>query len=170
MSRRHGPNSWDNYEAVHQSYMKRFEHFIVEDGLQAIPTPTLVRWEGELYCLGGIEVHVTKIQRVTGRAGQMMVETTQYSYHVLRRTGTGTTNLLRYDNVHVQPDHPDAHHRHRYDADGNEIEPPMHVGEEGWPTLGDVLPGSLRSDEPVDSFVGMSLSRRGSLPVTRRMT
>lgn len=139
MSSKHGPNTWENYQHVHDSYMDSFSHFIEEDCLRAIHTRTLVSWDGVLYCAAGIEIHISKSQQVTERHGQLMVETTDYSYHVLRRVGRQTTNLLRYDNVHVQPDHPDAHHRHRYDPDGNEIEPPTHVGEEGWPTLGEVL-------------------------------
>jgi len=119
--------------------MKAYEHFIEQDKLSATATETLVTWCGELYCQGGIEIHISKTQAVDHRGGQLMVETTEYSYHVLRRTGTTTTNLLRYDNVHVQPNHPDAHHRHRFDEGGNEIEPPQHVSEEGWPTLGEVL-------------------------------
>lgn len=33
----------------------------------------------------------------------------------------------------------DQHHRHAFTANGTEIEPPAHVGEDHWPTLGDVL-------------------------------
>jgi len=131
MSNKHGPNSWDNYEAVHRSYMKGFEHFIEEDRLTATATSSLVRWQGELYCSGGVEIHVARTQRADYRGGQLLVETTEYSYHALRRTGTTTTNLLRYDNVHVQPDHPDAHHRHHFDANGNEIEPSPACGRTG---------------------------------------
>ncbi len=47
-------------------------------------------------------------------------------------------NLVRYDNS-AHHRHPDPHHRHRYDANGQEILPPEHVGEAGWPTLGDVI-------------------------------
>ena len=68
-----------------------------------------------------------------------MVRTVRYKYHVLRRVGGRAINLFRYDNVHTQPKHADWHHRHRYDAEGNEIEPPEHVGEERWPTLGQVI-------------------------------
>lgn len=139
MSNKHGPNTWDNYQDVHDSYMEAYAHFIEEDCLEAIPTRTLVTWRGIIYCAGGIEIHVAKTQSVSDRYGQLMVQTTEYAYHVLRRVGKGTTNLLRYDNAHAHADHPDPHHRHRYDDDGNEIEPPLHVGEENWPTLGEVL-------------------------------
>jgi hypothetical protein len=139
MSSKHGPNTWDNYQAVHQSYMEAFEHFIVEDGLNATPTRTLVTWDGVLYCAGGIEIRVSKTQLVTDRVGQPIVETAEYKYHVQRRVGTRVIKLFRYDNVHVQPDHPDHHHRHRFDDNGDEIEPPEYKGEVGWPTLGEVL-------------------------------
>lgn len=139
MSNRHGPNSWDNYQAVHQRCLADYDHFIVEDRLSAVQTRTLVTWQGELHCAAGITIEVTKWQRVTERGGQPMVETTGYRYHVLRRVGTRTINLFRYDNVHVHPNHLDAHHRHQYDADGNEADPAQHVGVDGWPTLGDVV-------------------------------
>jgi hypothetical protein len=139
MSGKHGPNTWDNYQAVHDSCLRDYDHFIVEDGLEAIPTQTLVKWDGILYCAGGLEIHVDKTQRVSDRGGQLMVQTTEYKYHVQRKVGTRTIKLFRYDNVHVQPDHPDHHHRHRFDENGDEIEPTEYKGVEGWPTLGEVL-------------------------------
>ena len=136
---KHGPNSWDNYQAVHQRWMKDFEHFIEEDALTATATNTFVSWHGMRYCVGGIEIKVTKDQRADYRSGQLMVETAEYSYHALRRIGTRVINLLRYDNAHEHPGHPDAHHRHSYDAEGDELEPPTHVGVDGWPTLGEFV-------------------------------
>lgn len=139
MNSKHGPNSWDNYLTVHQSCMRAFEHFVLEDGLSATFTASRVLWKGVIYCLDGIELHVSKTQAVEYRAGQPIVQTIEYSYHAQRRIGTTVTLLFRYDNIHVHPDHPDAHHRHRFDGDGNEIDPTLHVGEDGWPTLSDVL-------------------------------
>jgi hypothetical protein len=39
----------------------------------------------------------------------------------------------------VHPRHSDPHHRHRYDRAGRELTPAEHIGEENWPTLGDVI-------------------------------
>ena len=139
MPNRHGPNSWDDYLTVHESRIRDFVgHFILDDRLSFIRTETLVLWQGELVCADGIEIHVTKTQRVWHRQGRPWVETTDYSYHVLRRLGPRVLGLFRYDDA-AHHDHPDPHHRHRFDGDGVEIEPPQHVGVEGWPTLGDVI-------------------------------
>ena len=139
MSGKHGPNSWQDYLEVHRSRIADFmDHFILEDRLRITRTRTQVAWEGELMCADGIEIHVAKRQEVTIRGGQPWVRTVDYSYHVFRRVGPVTTNLVRYDNA-AHHRHPDAHHRHRYDANGHEILPPEHVGEDGWPTLGEVL-------------------------------
>ena len=73
------------------------------------------------------------------RGRQRFVRTVEYSYHVLRRAGTEVYNLFRYDNIHVQPGHTSRHHLHRFDDLGHEIEPPLQVGDEGWPHLSDVI-------------------------------
>jgi hypothetical protein len=139
MSSKHGPNSWDDYLNVHQRRIASFvDHFILADRLEFTRTATQVLWEGEILCVDGIEVHVRKRQSVRYRNGRPWVRTEDYSYQVLRRSGTEVTQMFRYDNSdHF--DHPDAHHRHQFDATGVEIHPAVHVGERGWPTLGDVL-------------------------------
>lgn len=140
MSARHDWNSWDHYQAIHLRRINDYlDHFILSDRLRITQTRTVVRWDGVLYCVDGLEIHVTKLQDADLRAGRLWVRTRKYSYHVLQRVGRQVVNLFRYDNVHQQPGHPDAHHRHRFDAYGREIEPPEHIGETGWPTLGDIL-------------------------------
>jgi hypothetical protein len=136
---KHGWNTWDDYLAVHAKRLQDLEHFIVDDQLNAIPTRTLVKWDGVLYCRDGLELHVEKTQEVRKQGGRAMVRTERYSYHALRRTGQTVINLFRYDNIHQHHGHADQHHRHRYDAAGIEIEPTQHIGEESWPTLSDVL-------------------------------
>ncbi len=139
MSGKHGPNSWDDYLAVHTSRLADFlGHFIVEDRLAYTRTLTQVYWNGVLDCIDGIEIHVHKRQVVEMRAGRAWVQTTDYSYQVLRREGGRNTSLFRYDNS-AHHDHPDPHHRHRYDVNGVEILPPEHVGIDDWPTLGEVI-------------------------------
>lgn len=144
MSDRHGPNSWDSYLAVHQERIEDFRgHFIIEDRLGYVRTESVVQWEGELICVDGIEIHVRKRQAVSIRAGRPWVQTVDYSYQVLRRQGDEVRNLFRYDNS-AHHDQPDPHHRHEYDEDGNERLPPVHVGADGWPTLGDVIVEAFR--------------------------
>lgn len=139
-SSRHGWNSWDNYLNVHQHQLRDFEHFISSNQLSYTVTDTLVSWQGELHCAGGIEIHVRKTQEVEPRGGGWpMVKTFEYSYQVMRRQAGQAISIFRYDNVHVQPGHPDAHHKHCFDEHGTEIEPPVHVGEAGWPTLAEVV-------------------------------
>jgi hypothetical protein len=138
MSDRHGPNSWDAYLAVHDRRLADFAHFIVDNNLTFIRTPKVVQWEGTLICADGMEIHVRKTQAVSLRESRPWVQTTDYSYQVLRRQGEDVVRLFRYDNA-AHHDHPDRHHKHRYDANGREIDPPVHVGHDGWPTLGDVI-------------------------------
>lgn len=139
MSDRHDWNGWDDYLAAHDRWIQNFEHFIIDDQLIPTLTQTQVSWKGVLYCMDGLEISVRKKQQVQYVGGRRMVRTIEYKYHALRREGVRTINLFRYDNIHMQPGHPDPHHRHRYDASGNEIEPPQHVGEDHWPTLGEVI-------------------------------
>ena len=139
MSAKHGANSWDDYLLVHSSRLNDFlGHFILEDRLTFTRTPDQIYWEGVLLCAEGIEIHVRKRQAVLIRSGRPWVQTTDYSYQVLRRAKGAAIPLFRYDNA-PHHDHPDPHHKHRYDANGIEILPPEHVGAEGWPTLGDVI-------------------------------
>lgn len=136
---RHDWNGWDHYLSIHEKRLRDFDHFISSDELIYTPTPTLVLWEGVLFCVNGLEIKVTKKQEVRTRGGRMEVMTFDYSYHVMRRTEEGVINLFRYDNIHQHPHHPDHHHRHRFDELGNEIEPTEHIGEGRWPTLSDVI-------------------------------
>lgn len=139
MSSKHGANSWDDYLNVHQRRIGDFiGHFIVDDGLEFTRTASQVLWEGVIRCVDGIEVHVHKRQVLNDRRGRPWVRTVDYSYQVIRRQGHAVVPFFRYDNAdHF--DHPDAHHRHGFDANGREVHPAVHVGADGWPTLGDVL-------------------------------
>lgn len=139
MSSRHDWCSWTQYSDIHSRCLHNFEHFILNDLLMADMTPAGVAWGGELFCQGGIEIHVHKLQDVRYDRDWAEVRTHSYSYHVLQRRGSATVSLFRYDNIHVHAGHPDAHHRHRFDKRGGEIEPAKHVGEANWPTLGEVL-------------------------------
>lgn len=73
------------------------------------------------------------------RKGSRWVETLFYKYEVIQRRAGRIIQVVRYDNVQAQRGHPDAHHRHVFDPDGSEIEPPEHLGSQRWPNLGQVL-------------------------------
>jgi hypothetical protein len=136
----HQPNSWESYLSAHGGKLRDFEdHFILENRLAYDLLPDGVLWRGSLVCQDGIEIHVERYQRSFFRKGSRWVETQFYKYEVIQRRSGCIIQIVRYDNVHVQRDHPDSHHRHRFDHDGNEIEPPEHLGRNRWPNLGRVL-------------------------------
>jgi hypothetical protein len=85
----------------------------------------------------GLEVQVDKEQELrSGDPGGPHVRTATYAYEVLRRTAGGEVQLWRYDNT-GRHGHETPHHLHVFRADGTaEI---VHLGEAGWPTLGDVV-------------------------------
>ncbi len=139
MSSRHDWNSWQAYLVAHTSFLRGWEHFVIRDSLRWSQTSTLIEWKGVPICLDGYEIYVDKEQYVEHRAGRAYVKTFHYSYEVLRRVEGVARQVFRYDNTHPHQDHPDAHHRHRYDKDGRELLPREHVGEARWPTLGDVI-------------------------------
>lgn len=99
-------------------------------------------WRGVLRCTAGIEIHVEKVQDLRRLGGRPTVRTLLYNYHVLQRLPGGERNLLRYDNAHAHPGHPDTHHRHDYEESG--YVRVRHLTECGWepgdwPTLGNVI-------------------------------
>ncbi len=136
----HRATSWDSYLGAHLGKLRDFEdHFLVVNDLAFDLLPDHVYWHGVLHCLDGFEIHVKRLQRSFFKKGLRWVETAEYRYEVIQRSPGRVREFVRYDNLHVQPDHPDAHHRHRFDEDGVEIEPPEHLGRGGWPNLGRVL-------------------------------
>ncbi len=94
----------------------------------------MITLQGEIACLGNIIVTVEKYLRVLGGDGDnAMVQTFQYSYNVsVRNEG----NIFRYDNSHDRPGHPDRHHKHEFDEEGEQI---SWIGYQSWRTLGQVL-------------------------------
>ena len=119
--------------------MSMFNGFVVENDLVPVPTATVVIWDGRIYCADGFALAVTKNQEVEVRHDRPWVRTVRYSYQGLHHAGGIGKKLFRYDNYHAHPGHPDRHHKHRCDTDGNEIEPPDFVGAGHWPTLSDAL-------------------------------
>ncbi len=136
---RHEWNSWQGYLTAHERGVANYlDHFIVANELSYLTAGQTVVWSGLVRCVDSLEIAVDKDQEIEDVNGSVSVCTIKYRYHVLHRSDDGAvTNLWRYDNSHVAPGDPDAYHFHCYRADGSDAV--MHVGEEGWPTLGDVI-------------------------------
>jgi hypothetical protein len=94
---------------------------------------------GTVQCVGGLQISVIKnLSILDGEGLDAVVQTDVYAYNAWV---PGHFNLLRHDNMHAQPGHPDAHHRHEFDwRSGAELPgSPRHVGAAGWPTLADFI-------------------------------
>jgi hypothetical protein len=94
--------------------------------------------EGQVSCLGGLICTVGKwIETVDASdAENPRVQTFHYNYNV---NVSGMGNLFRYDNADHHG-HQDPHHRHACDwRTSKATKPPEWIGEDRWPTLGDVL-------------------------------
>lgn len=126
----------------------RASTFVGADNLRLVAQPALLLMIGDIGCLGNILVTVEKYLAIvtdeTTPAGVLdgdhdaLVHTITYAYHAGIRGGG---MILRYDNNHPWPGHPDEHHVHRgnwrdADDDSGKIE---WVGEQHWPTLGEVV-------------------------------
>ena len=136
MTDRHGWDSWEQYQNAHTKRIADIQFFVEVDATEYVLAEEVL-WEGTLYCLGRIEIHLFKRMETEWLAGRLQVRTSKYSYHVLQRTAFGIRDLFRYDNFHERKDHPDGHHKHTFDPEGRETV--IHVGVDGWPTLGEVI-------------------------------
>lgn len=118
----------------------RADGFIGEDTLALEPIGAdILTMFGEIACLGGIVVRVEKyLEILEGEALDAYVRTFEYKYNAFIR---GHNNVLRYDNTHTYNGHGDPHHKHMFDWKTGEHLPgyPSWVGEEDWPTLGEVM-------------------------------
>jgi len=146
---RHDWQTWDAYQETHYSNLEAFPTFILDDRLSIEIGPVSVIWDGVLVLAGNVELSVEKVQDVmTRRDGRKAVRTRRYAYHATVAVDGRKRGILRYDNHHSHPRHPDAHHRHVRDAAGAaRVE---YVGAGNWPTLGEVikeLEGWLTSGE-----------------------
>jgi hypothetical protein len=137
-SQRHQWHNWEQYQTVHDNTIATYlGHFILDDQVERVETPKSVVWAGILFCADAVEIKVDKRQDVRTRAGRLEVRTIDYTYHAYRRLGGDRVrNLLRYDNAHPHPDHPDGNHKHEYDDRGRDHV--VHIGGD-WPTLGQVI-------------------------------
>ncbi len=119
------------------------EGFVLSDSLEWEVTPGFITLVGEIGCLGNIVVRVHKILRLVDARSTVddadcEVQTMRYAYNAFVR---GHGNILRHDNIHPHPGHPDSHHRHecewrRGEEDEGRV---VYCGFEGWPTLGEFI-------------------------------
>jgi hypothetical protein len=94
---------------------------------------------GEIACWRPIVVRVEEhLEVLEGEGWNAYVQTYEYSYNASVR---GHGNILRYDNVHSFPGHPDANHKHEFDWRTGEELPgfPEWTGRDERPTLGEVM-------------------------------
>lgn len=134
---RHAWNAWQSYLTIHDNWLLQYSpDFLLADRLMYEANETVVWWHGELVFVSGLEIHVDKEQERRADAGGPHVRTATYSYHVLQRKGVDERPLWRYDNT-GKHGHPDRHHTHYFRPDG--VDEVTHLGEGGWPTLGNVV-------------------------------
>jgi hypothetical protein len=140
----HGWNSLDNYMKTHQGYLAYWERrgFLINDALEwrMEEGGSVLTIRGRLHFRGGYSIAVDKVLTVRIARGRCEVQTVRYAYQVLRALPDGQAcKLFRYDNDHQyrREGHPDAHHKHVYDRNGNEQV--VWVGRENWPTLHKVI-------------------------------
>lgn len=160
MAGKHDWQTWDAYQETHYSNLEAFPTFILDDRLSIEIGPASVIWDGGTHSCRRPGAIGRKVQDVTTRRdGRKAVRTRKYAYHATIAVDGRKRGILRYDNHHSHPRHPDAHHRHiRDDAANARIE---YVGAEGWPTLGEVikeLEGWLASGE-VDRLLTLLRTR-----------
>lgn len=112
--------------------------FVLHDGLafEYISELNVFVLEGEIRCLGGVEVTVKKeIAILDGEGSTSLIQTSKYSYHCHI---AGGPNILRYDSPVA---HRDFHHKHLFDTfgDNRETEIIRLESEDAVPTLYEVL-------------------------------
>ncbi len=142
---KHGPARLRTYRQVHDSRMEHFysSGFVCSDTLVWEAVPGALKLTGEIGCKGNLVIGVEKLLVVLDPDGDpedlnVEVQTVRYAYNAFVR---GHGNLLRHDNIHAHPGHPDNHHRHEFDwKTDEELDGfPAWCGAGGWPTLGEFI-------------------------------
>lgn len=127
----------ENYKRIHSKVMESFikEGFVISDGITfGEPSGGYITLQGQIHCLGGLQIAVDKRLRILGgTGGHVRVTTAQYSYNV---SVSGRGNLIRYDSAH---DHRPHHHVHRFDSECHLVSVHEIHDENKVPTLGDVI-------------------------------
>ena len=118
-SRRREKHNWlelDRYVLIHRQKLAT-RPFVIADGTTftryADGGAEFVRCAGALTCRNEVRIAVTKLMATRMICAQLQVRSIHFNYHVTQRRGGRTSNLLRYDNSHV--DTPDEYHHHLYD-------------------------------------------------------
>jgi hypothetical protein len=137
---KHSPSRLDTYLTVHENIMDQFRRsdFVGDDTLTVddfSPAGFYVI-QGEIACQGNIVITVYKILDIVVSGEVPEVRTSRYSYNV---RVLGKHNVFRYDNCHAHQGHPDEHHKDVFDFVTGDRVDSQWVGEQGWPTLGEVI-------------------------------
>ena len=141
---KHSPNHFRRYIEIHETIIEQFKakDFIGDETLEFIPMGRSHNLIGEIGCRGNIVIKVDKlIDVIRGSGVNALVQTRWYAYNVFVRN---RFNLFRYDNQDgdfLRSGHKDAHHKHIFVWGTREELPdsPIWVGEDSWPTLGEVI-------------------------------
>lgn len=134
---RHEWQDLDRYLQVHESSLEPTETYFVTENDLRVPvllTPAEVHFRGVIRCLGDIEIH-TRIWLERNRRNQIRGISFRYHAQIGRPR---VIPILRYDNADHYPDHPDAFHKHLFDATGKQVAI-EHVGRDAFPTLRNVI-------------------------------
>ena len=131
MAAKHDWNDLENYLHV---VLRVVDHdpFVVRHTLEVERSPEAGTVSGDVFCHGDIVIDVIKDFEIRTRGRREQARTVQYSYHARYDDGE---NILRYDNIHRQPKHRTAHHKHEFHPDGETV---THIGTD-WPHLSEVL-------------------------------
>ncbi len=135
---RHGPNRFDKYTKIHESYMRSHTEsgFVTDDSCEFQVADGIIILSGTVRCLGGIELRVFKsILVLSGDGPTAMVQRAKYNYHAQFRDGTP---ILRYDSA---DDHRPLHHKHIYDPFDPSVEGELEniPDVDDTPTMGQVI-------------------------------
>ena len=143
---KHSPNRFGRYREIHETIINQFKanNFIGDETLKFTPSIPSIKLSGEIGCCGNIVISVDKlIDVISGSGVNAVVQTRCYAYNVFIRN---RFNLFRYDNQDdyfssLFAEHKDIHHKHLFDWEtGEELsDSPIWVGEDSWPTLGEVI-------------------------------
>jgi hypothetical protein len=109
--------------------------FVGDDTIQLLRFADSLFMVGQVGCKGNVVITVEKLLAVTDHE---TVQTVRYSYQATIRNGH---KIMRFDNQHAHPGHPDDHHKHVFNyLTGDEFEgSPIWIGADKWPTLSDVI-------------------------------
>lgn len=130
----------EHYLAVHDQCLERSCQYFVENPELVVPRvrgAKTVRIHGDLFCKGGLVIHVDKSLEVDDRhraRGFLYRYQAQFVAQPLRE-------IFRYDNDHTytREGHPDAYHKHVFSTVTWKQAEVVHIGREKFPTLLNVI-------------------------------